>query len=208
MKIEVRCNTKHSLPMEDLTDFQGNLKYRTNMDVARLVASIKEFGFSFPFFVWLDPDGRNYIVDGHGRIEALTYLKEVGYEIPELPVVYINADSPDKAKELLLTVNSQYGDIDRHELYLLIDEIGADIEQLSFDFDNPYTSGSDDFYNPALDPVIDTSGVSDNDVARAGNGLFDMSKEEDFVEFTCTHCDAEIYVKRSVIARYLRGEFV
>ena len=211
MKIDIRCHSKNSLPLSALTDFQGNLKERTVTDTDRLVASIKQYGFSFPFFVWRDGETNN-IIDGHGRLEALAELASEGYEIPPLPVVYIRATSKDEAKSLLLHANSLYGETNREELLALIEECGASMDDLSFpefnleSFKPPEDSGG--IFSPQLTPDIDTSEVQERDIARAGDKVFDVSKNDPLAEFTCGGCGGKILVKRAVIVRYLKGEHV
>lgn len=113
--IKITCDSKTKLSVNDLTEFQGDLKYREKLDIERVQKSILKYGFSFPFFVWKQ-DKRNYILDGHGRKLALKKLWAEGYEIPPLPVVYINAENEQDAKEKLLRINSRFGDITSESL--------------------------------------------------------------------------------------------
>jgi hypothetical protein len=208
MKIDIRCTSKDTLMLAEMTDFQGNLKERTDDDLRRIASSIEQYGFSFPFFVWRDKE-KNLILDGHGRHTALQQLEENGFDIPPLPVVYINANSADEAKALLLQVNSIYGETSRDELLALIEEIGADIGDLSFpniNFDD--STGGDEYFAPELDPVIDTDEVSDRDIDRAAEKLADNSNEKEYHEFTCASCAGSIFIKKEVISRYLKGEHV
>lgn len=215
MKIDVKCKSDTLLPMDALTEFQGNLKFRTVTDLDHIMDSITKFGFSFPFFVWRDGDANN-IIDGHGRLEALRLLADKGYEIPPLPVVYIKATSRDEAKSLLLRVNSLYGEIDKDELVALIAEAGASANELSFpniDLSEymPYMGddeGDAGVFEPTLDPDIDTGEVSDKDIEKAEEKLADVSKDREFVKFICRDCGAEILIKRETVIRYLKGEAV
>ena len=110
MKVDITCNTGDFLELGQLTKFQGKLKFRDEQDIDKVKKSILKYGFSFPFFVWKNKNW-NYILDGHGRELALSELKKEGYEIPPLPVVYIQAENEGDAKEKLLRVNSRFGDI-------------------------------------------------------------------------------------------------
>jgi hypothetical protein len=209
MTIEIKCKCDSHLTIDELTDFQGNLKFRTVTDLDRITDSILRFGFSFPFFVWRDGETNN-IIDGHGRLEALRTLQAKGHEIPPLPVVFIKAQTRDEAKSLLLRVNSLYGQIDRDELLALIAEAEANIDDLSFptatlDLDKSESDGS---YKPALDPDINTGEVGERDISRAEDKLADINKEHEFVEFNCHECGARIYVKRETVIRYLKGEAI
>ena len=104
----IKCETKDRLPLKDLTEFQGNLKHRTEGDYKKIITSIRKYGFSFPFFVWRH-DGTNYVLDGHGRLGALQRMRAAGDQIPDLPVVYVDCPDEEAAKNLLLRLNSQYG---------------------------------------------------------------------------------------------------
>ena len=106
--IEVKCKGAGVLDIAQIVDFQGNLKRRGIEDIEKLKTSILKYGFSFPFFIWVN-NGINYCFDGHGRLMALKELRKEGYSVPELPVVYVEAKDEDEAKQKLLRLNSQYG---------------------------------------------------------------------------------------------------
>jgi len=203
MKVEIRCKSDKTLLLPELTAFQGDLKTRSDEDVRKIARSIIDYGFSFPFFIW-HSDGVNYVLDGHGRLEALYVLEAEGYEIPPLPVVYIKADSEGNAKALLLQINSLYGETSRDELLALIEEIGASIEDLSF----PQVIFDELVFEPDYYPEIDTSDIDDDDIDRAGERMREVGKDNDMVEFSCKSCHGSIFVKREVIDRYLKGEHV
>jgi len=89
----------------ELLPFQKNLKAETNIE--KLKNNILKRGFCTPIFVWNDKE----ILDGHGRLKALTMLKKEGYNIPKIPVVDISAKDKKEAAEILLSINSQYQQI-------------------------------------------------------------------------------------------------
>jgi hypothetical protein len=110
--LKITCNTTATLPYRNIRDFQGNLKIRTSQDVNTLKESILQHGFSFPFFVWEhEEDGQSVYdcIDGHGRMQVLSLLQEEGYEIPDLPVVFISASSAEEARTALISANTQVG---------------------------------------------------------------------------------------------------
>lgn len=109
-KVKITCSAAADIDYHKLKEIQGALKSRSSQDIDRMINSILNYGFSFPFFVW--PNGKtNYVLDGHGRLEALSELESQGYEIPPLPVAYIKAKNREEAKQKLLRMNSQYGTI-------------------------------------------------------------------------------------------------
>ena len=127
MKIEINCTGSDTIQLHELTEFQGELKERSAGDVEKIIKSIKKHGFSFPFFVWKN-DGKNNVLDGHGRLLALKQMAAAGEEIPALPCVYISAKNEAEAKEKLLKLNSQYG-------HMTADSVAAFLGDIKIDFD-------------------------------------------------------------------------
>jgi len=124
--IEITCRGADSLPLDAIEEFQGNLKKRTAKDIGLIVKSIEKYGFSFPFFVW-NGSGHNYCLDGHGRIQALCEMRKRGVSLPLFPVAYIDAKDEAEAKQKLLRLNSQYGQMS-------IDSVMEFTEGLEVDF--------------------------------------------------------------------------
>ena len=128
--MKINCNTQDTLPLSALTEFQGNLKIRDEADIAKIVKSIRKHGFSFPFFVYRK--GKiNYVMDGHGRLQALQRMIAEGERLPELPVVYIKAKDENEAKELLLKLNSQYGHMTADSVREFLGDLQIDLSDLA-----------------------------------------------------------------------------
>ena len=108
-KIRITCDSDELLSYGVIKDFQGRLKERSQDDIDHLISSIEHHGFSFPFFVWRQPNGTCSCLDGHGRLCALAQMESEGYEIPELPVVYIDAFDEKDAKSKLVRINTVAG---------------------------------------------------------------------------------------------------
>ena len=125
--IVINCTGSDTIQLHELTEFQGELKERSAGDVEKIIKSIKKHGFSFPFFVWKN-DGKNNVLDGHGRLMALQQMAAAGEEIPALPCVYISAKNEAEAKEKLLKLNSQYG-------HMTADSVAAFLGDIKIDFD-------------------------------------------------------------------------
>lgn len=106
--ISIQCKGADVLPLDAIEDLQGNLKKRSKKDIDAIIKSIEKYGFSFPFFVW-NGDGHNRCMDGHGRIQALCEMRKRGVSLPLFPVAYIDAKDEAEAKQKLLRLNSQYG---------------------------------------------------------------------------------------------------
>ncbi len=128
--IQIKCKTKDTLLLDELTEFQGNLKERSTDDYEKIERSIKKHGFSFPFFCW-SHDGINHVLDGHGRIGALQRMVAEGEQIPPLPVVYVDCKDENEAKEILLKLNSQYGRMTAESVKEFLGDLKIDFDDLS-----------------------------------------------------------------------------
>lgn len=130
MKIEINCTGSDTIQLHELTEFQGELKERSAGDIEKIIKSIRKHGFSFPFFVWRN-DGKNNVIDGHGRLKALQQMAAAGEEIPALPCVYISAKDEAEAKEKLLKLNSQYGHMTAESVAAFLGDIKIDFDELA-----------------------------------------------------------------------------
>ena len=152
MKIEINCTGSDTIQLHELTEFQGELKERSAGDVEKIIKSIKKHGFSFPFFVWKN-DGKNNVLDGHGRLLALKQMAAAGEEIPALPCVYISAKNEAEAKEKLLKLNSQYGHMTADSVAAFLGDIKIDFEEIALPsgvIDFITESTAEDFEFPEL----------------------------------------------------------
>ena len=125
--IVVKCQGADLLPLDLILEFQGDLKKLSNKNRDKLIKSICKLGFIAAFFVWNDA-GDYRLLDGTQRLKTLIYMRQKGWDIPLLPVVYVEADSEEDARNKLLHITSAYGEFDMTELQSWIDELGDDIE--------------------------------------------------------------------------------
>ena len=128
--IKITCKTNDNLNLADMTELQGGLKSRTDIDYDKIKLSIIKFGFSFPFFIWNDGD-KNYLLDGHGRFATLCKMQKDGYEIPELPVVFVECKDKKEAKQKLLRLNSQYGKMTKESVLEFAEDIDLNFEEIA-----------------------------------------------------------------------------
>ena len=128
--ITITCEVQHTLSLSDMTEFQGGLKTRTESDYLKIQSSIRKYGIAFPFFVW-KMYGINYVLDGHGRLGALERIHQQGEEVPPLPVVYIEADDEKQAKNLLLRLNSRYGEITADGMREFLADVEVDLDEVN-----------------------------------------------------------------------------
>lgn len=164
--IEIKCSTKDTLNLSEITEFQGNLKERDSTDYEKIERSIRKHGFSFPFFIWRH-DGVNHCLDGHGRLGTLQRMVAGGEQIPPLPVVYVNCKNEADAKEMLLKLNSTYGRMTADSVREFIKDLDIDFEDLAlpegildFSIDDVMkdTTGDDDAPEVEIEEAVSKPG--------------------------------------------------
>ena len=196
--IEIKCTGSGNLELKDLTVIQGGIKFLSEEGASRLKKSILKYGFSAPIFIWTSGTKKvkNNILDGTQRVTVLNSLKDEGYEIPPLPVVYIQAKNRNEAKEKLLHITSQYGDFDKKWLSEFLDGITSDMESMSVRLTNEELGLNDvpDF-TPENMPEIDSTITDESDIEKASVKLekqYEGEKELNLVQ--CPNCGEEFYV--------------
>lgn len=130
----ISCQGAITIGLDEVNDLQGNLKDLTEENYVKLRNSMLTYGFSFPFFVWIDTEGKKWIIDAHQRKRTLIKMREEGMAIPPLPADIIFAKDRVEAKKKLLLLNSRYGKMTREGFDEFVDEpgleVGDDIEDL------------------------------------------------------------------------------
>lgn len=135
-QIKIACTGAEFLELNQLTEFQGELKTLSHENYIKLRGEILETGFAFPFHVW-ENDGLYFIIGGHQRKRTLLALRDEGFTIPPLPVVWVYANTYADAKRRVLQDVSQYGTVERQGLYQFLVENKMPVEQLQARFDVP-----------------------------------------------------------------------
>ena len=129
-EIKITCKTNDYLNIAEMTEFQGGLKNRTDIDFDKIKLSIIKYGFSFPFFIWKG-EGKNYLLDGHGRFATLCKMQKDGYNVPDLPVVFVECKDKKEAKQKLLRLNSQYGKMTKESVLEFAEDIDLNFEEIA-----------------------------------------------------------------------------
>lgn len=83
-------------PIDRLVPYEKNARTHSPEQVAQLLASISEFGFTNPILV----DGKDGVIAGHGRLEA---ARELG--LTEVPVVVLDHLSPEQKRAYVIADN-------------------------------------------------------------------------------------------------------
>lgn len=122
MDINVTCEAAKRLSVEELLEFQGELKTLHVKSYNRLKNSIVKYGFAFPMFIW---KGKNRLLDGHQRLRV---IKNEGFNIVGgVPVVEIDAETEKQAAELVLLASSAYGKETEQGLYEFTERFNIDL---------------------------------------------------------------------------------
>ena len=129
-KKSVACEGAEKLSLDGFTDFQEGLKNRIESDIIKILRSVRDLGFSFPFFYWKSSETR-YVMDGHGRLLALQIFRQLGGQLPLFPACRVHAKSKDDAKQKLLRLNSRYGTIDLDGLKDFVDGLDINVDDLN-----------------------------------------------------------------------------
>lgn len=111
-KVEMNCQGADTLPLDDVLEFQGDLKTLPDENADKLRDRILELGFCEPLAIWQDDEDNNNILNGHQRVKVLHWLRDKDdYTVPEVPVVYVDAPTKKQAKRIVLSLTSQFGRI-------------------------------------------------------------------------------------------------
>jgi len=151
LMICITCQGADKKSISELEDFQGTLKKLDPKNAEKLEKSIRKYGFTAPFFVW-----GNKLLDGHQRLKVLkTRFKPEEYPENGFPVVYVDAEDEYQAREKLLHITSQYGELDVEELEAWISDIDADIAETLRLVDGEVALGSKDLAMSDFDEATD-----------------------------------------------------
>jgi hypothetical protein len=126
-EVRIAYGNPVSLSIDELHDFQGELKSLSKENYEKLKKEILETGFAFAPHVWFDPEKQKYfIVDAHQRKRTLLQMKRDGYQNPMLPCIPVKAKDYHEAKRRVLQGTSQYGVIESQGLYEFMMESSLD----------------------------------------------------------------------------------
>ena len=116
-------------PLNRLVPYERNARTHSPEQVAQIVASIQEFGFTNPLLV----DGNDGILAGHGRLAA---AKDMG--LAEVPVIVLDHLTPTQRRAYILADNqlalNAGWDMEMLSVELgELGELGFDLSLLGFD---------------------------------------------------------------------------
>lgn len=189
--VRVECKGAAELPLDFLNDFQDGLKEITPEDLVALQREIIDFGFNSPVHVWREKEGnveRFYLLDGHQRTAALRALREEGWTVPHVPVVFVDAEDRALAKRKVLGLAGTYGRASTESVaeYVKLNELDiGSLDTLSF----PDVEMDDVLLELAPEPAADEETKTKKVEFEAKVGSKELPREN-FEKFahTCPKC--------------------
>lgn len=173
--ISIRCKGSMELGLDNIHEFQGDLKDLSVENYEKLKHIIEKHGYSFATHVWKNPeDGKWMTLDGHQRTRVLKKMRDEGYFVPALPVVEVQADSWKQAKEKVLAGTSQFGEMTDQGLYEFMNVAGIDSS----------------FLNGLRFPELDIEKWKDGYEIENTSGELDLSTFNNF-KHQCPKCGFE-----------------
>jgi hypothetical protein len=142
--IQNKITNCETIPWSELKTYEFNtLKEEQGRDVTKLKHSIVNDGFDDAFDIWAD---HKYVIDGTGRQMALLELESEGYEIPDLPVVKIEANTKKQAIKIVLKRNGNHGKVTNQSL--------SDFTSVDFEIEELKQILVEDLNMPELEVLI------------------------------------------------------
>ncbi len=129
-KIQIKCGGEVYLSIDEIHQFQGDLKSITKEKFTELKESLKENGLPIGFHVWEDKQGKKWILDGTHRRLALMELRKEGFEIPKVPCNMVKAKSRKEAAKTVLISNSRYAKMSQESFAAYMIEMELGLEDL------------------------------------------------------------------------------
>lgn len=156
--IIINCRGAADADLDELQQFQGDLKTLSANNFNRLKRQIETEGFSEPISVWRSQERKKgpfslYILNGHQRISVLRQMKEDGYVIPRIPISFVEAPDRRTAKRKVLALTSQYGEMTEDGLKSFASEAELDLKEIVDNFRFPEINLST-LIKPPKPPVV------------------------------------------------------
>lgn len=164
--------------IDKLKPYENNAKQHSADQVAKIAASIYEFGFLAPVLI----DKEFNVIAGHGRIQA---AKEIG--LSDVPCAMVDGLTDEQRKAYILVDNklSEFGKWDKDllesEIAELLDQ-DFDVEQFGFDVPE-LTNPADDWYGSERKRTTDAYNMDLVDEVTLTSDFWQMPviEKDDFI---------------------------
>lgn len=149
--IRITCEAAGVESLNDLVQFQGNLKLLRDRDRTKLKGEILKLGICEPFTVWKNEDGVVKVLNGHQRLEVLkemvgsgqAKLSDIGGKENGVPVTYAQPKDDDEAAHMVLALASTYGRVNAPGLQEFQDSFGIGEKEFQESFSFPELDATD-----------------------------------------------------------------
>ena len=159
------------LSLSDLIPYARNSRTHSDEQVAKIAASIKEFGFLNPVII----DGDNGIIAGHGRVMAAQKLG-----MTELPVVEASHLTDAQRRAYIIADNRLALDSGWDDEMLRVEF--AELEELGFDLD---LTG----FDPGEIEALNFDDDAEAEMPEPPNDFSEANESE--LQHTCPKCGFE-----------------
>lgn len=147
----------------ELTAYAKNSRTHSDAQIAQLVASLREFGFTNPILI----DGKNGIIAGHGRLKA---AQELGYET--VPTIELSELTEQQRRAYIIADNK------------LALNAGWNNELLAFEMQNLMDAGFDLSLTGFSDDEITALNFIDDEIDEDFKEPSDESRNTLLIECT------------------------
>lgn len=133
----IKTHTHIERAIDTITPYEKNSRTHSTKQIAQIMASIKEYGFTNPLLI----DERGGLIAGHGRLEAVKQLNKLEWAenpLEHLPCVIVSGLSEEQKRALVIADNkialNAGWDYDTLQSELEdLDSMGFDMDLLGFD---------------------------------------------------------------------------
>lgn len=129
MDIRIKCEGASKVSLASLIPFQGNLKTLTEENYEKFKGDIIRHGLVETINVWPSEKGP-LIANGHMRLYTLKGMIEEGFSCNEIPVSYCYPESEKEFAEIILSLTSNYGILEKQGLYEYMSTHGIEVAYL------------------------------------------------------------------------------
>ena len=149
------------LDINEINEFQGDLKDLSNLNYNKLKKSLLDQGLLLPFFLWVDPkDNSKYLMDGHQRKRVWT---AEGFKPIEVPYILVPGKDRTTAKKNLLVITSQFGTVTQEGYDKFTSDLSDTWKQQTLNFDLLYREFNPSFSNNDLNSIKNNLGESNSE---------------------------------------------
>lgn len=180
--LAINCTGNDFATLAKLKPFQGGFKELRPTEKEKLKKEIKELGILEPITVWKDPEGIQWIMNGHQRVSllrAMVKAEEIEIASPGLPIQYVQAQDAQHAASVVLALASTYGRINKKGFSKFLEKNGIEDDYVQERFSFPELDNVDAAEDPADKKVEFTASKKPKNVKCPKCGeVFDSKKHK------------------------------